>query len=74
MTPPRPHTTAYLRVSTNDQDVEKNKADILLLANRKTLATSTSSQKPFQVACPGVAGRLRRCLRTLQARRYPYRE
>jgi hypothetical protein len=24
MIPPHPRTTAYLRVSTNDQDVEKN--------------------------------------------------
>src|SRR5215475_5836915 len=37
MTRPRPRTTAYLRVSTNDQDVETNKADILMLANRKDL-------------------------------------
>jgi DNA invertase Pin-like site-specific DNA recombinase len=35
MAPPR--TTAYLRVSTNDQDVEKNKADILLLAHHHAL-------------------------------------
>jgi DNA invertase Pin-like site-specific DNA recombinase len=28
-----PRTVAYLRVSTQDQDVEKNKADILMLAN-----------------------------------------
>src|SRR5258708_39256628 len=28
-----PKTTAYLRVSTIDQDLEKNKADILKLAN-----------------------------------------
>jgi DNA invertase Pin-like site-specific DNA recombinase len=33
----RPRTIAYLRVSTSDQDVEKNKADILLLAHRKEL-------------------------------------
>lgn len=33
-----PHKTiAYLRVSTNDQDLEKNKADILHLANEKNL-------------------------------------
>jgi DNA invertase Pin-like site-specific DNA recombinase len=37
MVPPRPRTTAYLRVSTNDQDVEKNKADILMLAHRYAL-------------------------------------
>ena len=30
-----PTTIAYLRVSTNDQDLEKNKADILHLANEK---------------------------------------
>ncbi len=30
-------TVAYLRVSTSDQDVEKNKADILKLANRRHL-------------------------------------
>ena len=31
----KPKTTAYLRVSTNDQDLEKNKADILQFANEK---------------------------------------
>ncbi len=30
-------TTAYLRVSTHDQDIGKNKADILMLANQKDL-------------------------------------
>lgn len=30
-------TVAYLRVSTNEQDLEKNKADILHLANEKDL-------------------------------------
>src|SRR6266568_8152082 len=32
-----PKTTAYLRVSTTDQDLEKNKFDILKLANEKGL-------------------------------------
>ncbi|MCL4251967.1 MAG: recombinase family protein [Anaerolineae bacterium] len=32
-----PITTAYLRVSTNDQDLEKNKFDILKLANDRNL-------------------------------------
>jgi len=32
-----PTTIAYLRVSTNDQDLEKNKAEILSLANEKNL-------------------------------------
>ena len=30
-------TTAYLRISTTDQDIEKNKADILKLVNDKNL-------------------------------------
>jgi DNA invertase Pin-like site-specific DNA recombinase len=37
MTRTQPRTIAYLRVSTNDQDLEKNQADILRLANRKNL-------------------------------------
>ena len=32
-----PRTIAYLRVSTLDQNLEKNKADILHLANEKNL-------------------------------------
>ena len=32
-----PKTIGYLRVSTIDQDLEKNKADILFLANNKDL-------------------------------------
>lgn len=35
--PIMPTTTAYLRVSTTDQDLEKNKFDILKLANEKNL-------------------------------------
>ena len=34
-----PRTIAYLRVSTPDQDIEKNKADLLRLANDKELGT-----------------------------------
>lgn len=33
----KPKTIAYLRVSTADQDLEKNKYDILQLANEKHL-------------------------------------
>jgi DNA invertase Pin-like site-specific DNA recombinase len=33
----QPHTIAYLRVSTGDQDLEKNKFEILQLANDKGL-------------------------------------
>ena len=36
-TSPRGKTLGYLRVSTDDQDLEKNKADILKLANEKDL-------------------------------------
>lgn len=32
-----PQTTGYLRVSTDEQDLQKNKADILHLANEKNL-------------------------------------
>jgi DNA invertase Pin-like site-specific DNA recombinase len=35
MTHAIPRTVAYLRVSTREQDLEKNRADILLLANRR---------------------------------------
>ncbi len=37
MTDIQPRTTAYLRVSTTEQDLEKNKYDILKLANDKKL-------------------------------------
>jgi DNA invertase Pin-like site-specific DNA recombinase len=37
MTHSTPRTMAYLRVSTRDQDLEKNKAEILMLANRRDL-------------------------------------
>ena len=33
-------TIGYLRVSTQEQDLEKNKADILTLANNKNLGKS----------------------------------
>src|ERR1700736_2748653 len=36
-TPPSPSVIGYLRVSTIDQDLEKNKADILQLANHHDL-------------------------------------
>lgn len=34
---PKPKTIGYIRVSTLDQDLDKNKADILYLANEKDL-------------------------------------
>jgi DNA invertase Pin-like site-specific DNA recombinase len=35
--PPKPQTIGYLRVSTGTQDLDKNKADILRLANQEDL-------------------------------------
>jgi hypothetical protein len=39
-------TIAYLRVSTIDQDLEKKKADILLLANKEQLGQVEGTVKP----------------------------
>jgi DNA invertase Pin-like site-specific DNA recombinase len=36
-----PHTIAYLRVSTTDQDLQKNKAETLHLANEQDLGRVT---------------------------------
>lgn len=50
----QPQTVAYLRVSTTDQDLEKNKADILHLANEEDLGRvewteeHASSRVPWQ--------------------------
>src|SRR3954469_9452936 len=45
MTAPPAHTTlAYLRVSTLDQDIEKNKADILRFANQHDLGRVRSGE------------------------------
>jgi len=40
-------TIAYLRVSTLDQDLEKNKADIVHLANEKDLGKENSLRRRF---------------------------
>jgi DNA invertase Pin-like site-specific DNA recombinase len=54
MSPTRPKTIAYLRVSTNDQDLEKNKGDILHLANErdfgkvKFVEEKVSGKKPWR--------------------------
>jgi hypothetical protein len=42
-----PKTTAYLRVSTIDQDIEKNKAAILDLANSKHLGHVVFDHPPI---------------------------
>src|SRR5260370_30939410 len=48
---PTPKTTAYFRVSTIDQDLEKNKAAILALANAKVLG-------PVQFVEEKVSGKI----------------
>jgi DNA invertase Pin-like site-specific DNA recombinase len=51
---PTPQTVAYLRVSTLDQDLEKNKADILRFANHRDLGKvyfveeCVSGRKPWR--------------------------
>ena len=54
MTQPDTRTTAYLRVSIHDQDIAKNKADILMLANHNNLGQvrfveeTVSGQMPWR--------------------------
>jgi DNA invertase Pin-like site-specific DNA recombinase len=47
-------TIGYLRVSTADQDLEKNKADILMLANHHNLG----QVKFFEVKFLGINAKL----------------
>jgi hypothetical protein len=47
-----PKTTAYLRVSTIDQDIEKNKAAILALANHKLLGHVTFVEEKLSGKVP----------------------
>ena len=54
---PRCKTLGYLRVSTDEQDLEKNKADILKLANEKDLGR-------VQFIEESVSGRVSRVLTT----------
>jgi len=62
-----PRTVAYLRVSTQDQDVEKNKADILMLANCRDLAKSILSKKRSRVRVSWRQRQIARILDDLQA-------
>ena len=54
MSPRKHRTIAYLRVSTVEQDLEKNKADILQLANEKDfgrvkfIEEKVSGRKPWK--------------------------
>ena len=46
-------TTAYLRISTIDQDIEKNKSDILKLANEKHLGMWSLLKSKYPEKCRG---------------------
>ena len=64
---PRHRTIAYLRVSKPDQDVEKNKADILFLANHHALGPVQFVEETVpRGEFPGVAVRLLRFSMTYQ--------
>ena len=67
MGPPRPRPTAYLRVSTNDQDVEKNKADILRLAHRYALGHGHVVAEPVSGRVPWRRRKIAPGLEALQA-------
>ena len=74
MVPPRPRTTAYLRVSTNDQDVEKNKADILMLAHRYALGHVHFVAETVSGRVPWRPRKIAQVLEDLQCGRYARRE
>jgi DNA invertase Pin-like site-specific DNA recombinase len=62
-----PCTVAYLRVSTYDQDLEKNKADILLLANRKALGQVHFIEETVSGRVPRRRRKLAEILEELQS-------
>jgi DNA invertase Pin-like site-specific DNA recombinase len=61
-TRPSSSVIGYLRVSTADQNIEKNKADILQLANDHDLGRVRFVEKKSPAKSPGVSARLPRCL------------
>jgi DNA invertase Pin-like site-specific DNA recombinase len=62
-----PCTVAYLRVSTDDQDLKKNKADILMLANRKALGQVHFIEETVSGRVPWRRRKLAEILEELQA-------
>lgn len=58
-------TYAYLRVSTTDQDVEKNKADILKLANDKDLGQVTFIEEKISGKVPWKKRKIAEILESL---------
>jgi DNA invertase Pin-like site-specific DNA recombinase len=67
MTLTHPCTVAYLRVSTGDQDLEKNKADILMLANRKALGQVRFIEETVSGRVPWRRRKLAEILEELQS-------
>jgi DNA invertase Pin-like site-specific DNA recombinase len=67
MMPSTPRTVAYLRVSTRDQDVEKNKADILMLANRRDLGQVYFVEETVSGLVPWRQRQIAQVLDALQA-------
>lgn len=54
-------TVAYLRVSTLDQDLEKNKADILNFANHRDLGKVNFVEEIASDESPGENVKSHRC-------------
>ena len=62
-----PRTIAYLRVSTPEQDVAKNQADILLLAHRKQLGQVQFVEETVSGRVPWRRRKIAQVLDTLEA-------
>ncbi len=67
MAPQRPCTIAYLRVSTSEQDVTKNQADILMLAHRKHLGHVQFVEETVSSRVPWRRRKIAQVLDTLHA-------
>ncbi len=59
----KPKVIGYLRVSTNDQELEKNKSDILHLANHLNLGRVNFVEESFREKFRGKKERLRKLSR-----------
>ncbi len=62
-----PRTIAYLRVSTHEQDVVKNQADILLLAHRQHLGQVEFVEETVSSRVPWRRRKIAQVLDTLEA-------
>ncbi len=66
--PPKPKTIGYLRVSTGAQDLDKNKADILRLANQEDLGRVQFVEEKVSGKVPWRKRRIADWVETLQAK------